>query len=345
MHIQTIDTLGPPQPRPVTPLPLVRMDTIKMALEQSEKRLGSLEQKAIKLFKQGKVDLPPVPRVASLLISILNQSDTYTPLSAVDMLERRESNLTIWSEPTLQDCADLISIDPCLSATVLRDATSALHSRTRIRSLDQAILRLGLRETAEIALSLSTQALYDEQVKNAIKQVEVEHDILWRRAAIVARSARDISKLLNRGDPDLAYTSALFHGCGKALGLHLFAHLAEQNVQAKNLTTAQRSAAAGRVRSVITAHYLLSEGLPHDIINTCLDVDAPYETEISDSTNVIRITLSLVNTLLKDGHEPPRNQERAFYAAKDLGMSRRQLMSIRKLVFKNKKHINGINGN
>lgn len=345
MNVQQIETIPPPEPRQATPSPLLRIETLRLSLEQSEKRLGTLEQKAINLFKQGKVDLPPVPRVASLLISILNQSDTFTPLSAVEMMERRDSKLSLWSEPTLQDCADLISIDPCLSATVLRYATSALHSRTRIKSLDQAILRLGLRETAEIALSLSTQALYDEQIQKAVKEVRAEHDLLWRRSAIVARSARDISKTLKRGDADLAYTSALFHGCGKALGLHLFAHLAEQNVQAKNLTYAQRSMAAGRVRSVITAHYLLSEGLPQDIITTCLDVDAPYEVDVSDSTNVIRVTLSLVNTLLKDGHEPPRNQERAFYAAKELGMSRKQLMQIRNIVFQNKKHISSINGN
>jgi HD-like signal output (HDOD) protein len=338
-------TLRPPKPRQATPLPLMRIESIKAALQKSEKRLEPLEQKAIRLFKQGKVDLPPVPRVASLLISILNQADAITPLSAVELVERQESSLTIWSEPTLQDCAELISIDPCLSATVLRYATSALHSRKRIRSLDQAILRLGLRETAEIALSLSTHALYDDQIRSAVKQVQVEHEVLWQRAAIVARSARDIAKLLKRGDPDLAYTSALFHGCGKALGLHLFAHLAEQNVQARNLSAEYRSMAAARIRSVITAHYLLAEGLPHEIITTCLDVDAPIDADVTDSTNVIRITLSLVNTLLKDGHEPPHNQERAYDAARTLGMSKKQLMQVRKLVFENQTHIKNIKGN
>jgi HD-like signal output (HDOD) protein len=326
-------------------LPLAQLELLNFALEESEKRLSPLEQKAIALFKKGKVDLPPIPRVASLLVSILNQSETYMPLSAVEMLERREASLTIWSEPSLQDCADLISLDPCLSATVLRYATSALQHQDRIRSLDQAILRLGLRETAEIALSLSTQALYDEQVRGTMKQVQEEHEHLWQRGAIVARSVRDIAKLLKKGDPDIAYSSALFHGCGKALGLHLFAHLAEQNVEARNLNLDERSAAAGRIRSVITAYYLLNEGLPPDIITTCLNVDAPIDKKVCESTKIIRVTLSLVNTLLKDGHEPRLNQQRAFHAAKALGMNKSQLGLIRKIVFRNQKHISEIRGN
>ena len=140
------------------------------------------------------MDLPPVPRVANLLIGILNKSTKQPTTSSVELLERPSPNTAVWSEPTLKDCANLISLDPSLSATVLRYATSALHARTRIKSLDQAILRLGLRETAEIALSLSTRFLYDPQVIAAIREVGIQHEELWQRTAIVARSARDISR-------------------------------------------------------------------------------------------------------------------------------------------------------
>jgi len=334
-----------PAPRAATPLPLVQTEILKLALSQSEKRLNLLEQKAIRMYQKRKVDLPPIPRVASLLVSILHQGADFANLSAVEMFERQEANCKIWSEPSLKDCADLISMDACLTTTVLRYATSALHSRERIRSLDQAIMRLGLKETAEIALSLSTHALYDEQVQAAMHEVHTKHETLWQRAAIVARSARDVAKLLGRGDADLVYTSALFHGSGKALGLHLMSNLAEHNIQAQKLSPEARSLAAARMRSVLIAQYLMDEGMPQDIINTCLDVDAPISAEASDSTKIIRLTLSLVNTLLKDGHEPPNNQERAFEAAKALGMNKQQLKQIQKIVATNKKHIENIRGN
>lgn len=338
----TSASVAPPLPREATPLPVVRAEILKLNLNQREKQLSNLEQKAIRLLRTGKVDLPPVPRVANLLIGILNKSTEQPTTSSVELLERPSPHTAVWSEPTLKDCANLISLDPSLSATVLRYATSALHARTRIKSLDQAILRLGLRETAEIALSLSTRFLYDPQVIAAVREVGIQHEELWRRTAIVARSARDISKLLECGDPDLVYTSALFHSSGQALGLYLFAHLANQNVSVQKLTKQERAQSATQIRSVVTATYLLSEGLPHDIVDTCLEIDSGPDIQVSDSARVIRIALSLVHTLLRDGMELPLNEERAFQAALNLGMTRKQLNAVRRIVLENRHHVMSI---
>ncbi|MEE2901510.1 MAG: HDOD domain-containing protein [Myxococcota bacterium] len=338
MQVNTA-SVAPPEPREPTPLPVVRAEILKLNLNQREKQLSMLEQKAIRLLRTDKIDLPPVPRVANLLVGILNNTTQQTSMKSPELLERPSANTAVWSEPTLKDCANLISLDASLSATVLRYATSALHARTRIKSLDQAILRLGLRETAEIALSLSTRFLYDPQVIAAINDVGMEHEKLWERTAIVARSARDISKLLGFGDPDLVYTSALFHSSGHALALYLFAHLANQNVTVQKLSNLERAQCAAKIRSVVTATYLLSEGLPHDIVDTCLEIDSPPDIQISDSARVIRIALSLVHTLLKDGMEMPLNEERAFQAARNLGMTRKQLQAIHRIVLENQRHV------
>jgi len=144
---------------------------------------------------------------------------------------------------------------------------------------------------------------------------------------------------LECGDPDLVYTSALFHSSGQALGLYLFAHLANQNVSVQKLTKQERAQSATQIRSVVTATYLLSEGLPHDIVDTCLEIDSGPDVQISDSARVIRIALSLVHTLLKDGMELPLNEERAFQAALNLGMTRKQLNAIRRIVLENRHHV------
>lgn len=109
--------------------------------------------------------------------------------------------------------AELIALDPALSARVLRLSNSALFaSRRRSENLQQAINKLGLHPTLQLALGFSL--LTDLRGGSP---PHAEHEQIWRRSLIAAMACRALGEALGVNKPDELLLAGLIQDIGSLL--------------------------------------------------------------------------------------------------------------------------------
>ena len=112
--------------------------------------------------------------------------------------------------------AAMLHEDPALAGHVLRLANSALYSAsTQIRSLQQAVSRLGRRTLQEIITTIALRS----RVFGATRHAEAVRQ-LWRHSIATAGFARGIARGLNR-HTEGAFLWGLMHDCGRVVLLGL----------------------------------------------------------------------------------------------------------------------------
>jgi HD-like signal output (HDOD) protein len=125
--------------------------------------------------------------------------------------------LTRQPQVHLSDVRQVLERDTLLAAKVLQLAQSALYSRgSPIRSLDEAISRLGLRTLEELFL----QTVLSMRVFRA-SGYEAPMAELMRHSMLTAHVARNACRLTSIPD-EFAFMCGLLHDVGMAAGLILF---------------------------------------------------------------------------------------------------------------------------
>jgi HD-like signal output (HDOD) protein len=157
-------------------------------------------------------DLPPAPRILHALQREMAHEDT-----------------------TLESVADIIKLEPGLSARVVRMANSThFGGRTRVDTIMEAIQRVGLIGVQELV----TFAVASQLVGRPLATYDINAQNLWFRAVACALAAAGLAEHseIDRAD---AYTAGLMHGLG--------------------LVVIDRHATQHRMKRVIP-----SAGYPHD---------------------------------------------------------------------------------
>ncbi len=123
---------------------------------------------------------------------------------------------TALQNPTQNICdlGEIIAMDPVLTAKVLRAANSAYYGLTRtVRSVDDAIIRLGFEDIFSIAAAAKAKELFA-----ATEQWDGFGENLWSHAIATAVFARTLArKIVARRVEDAYYTAALLHDFGKLM--------------------------------------------------------------------------------------------------------------------------------
>lgn len=134
-------------------------------------------------------DLPPMPKVAQKILSIVSNPET-----------------------SARDLQKLISSDQALAAKILKISNSALFSLMReISSLSHAIMILGFSTIKSIVLTSSAQAIFKGS-KQSLKD-----KILWEHSVFVAIASRILSEKRYPSLKESAFTGGLLHDIGKAI--------------------------------------------------------------------------------------------------------------------------------
>ena len=112
------------------------------------------------------------------------------------------------------DLGEIISMDPVLTAKVLKAANSAYYGLSRtVRSVDDAIIRLGFEEIFSVAAAAKAREMFA-----ATNQWEGFGDAIWSHALATAVFARTLArKIVARRVEDAYYTAALLHDFGKLM--------------------------------------------------------------------------------------------------------------------------------
>lgn len=279
-------------------------------IAQRRESASEIESAALDLYLSGKVKLPAIPKVAAKL---------------VPMLSRKNADVG--------ECVKLIEIERVLATAMLRCANSAAFFRgVATTNIRDAVMRIGLKGAAALALSLSTTALYDVRVKKALKFIGSDYESQWRRSVLVAHAARDISQTLSRGSPELAFTGGLFRNVGDSLAAFTLASLGVSDPTVADLNLEDRMKMVGRLRAVLMAEYIVRESLPDSLGDLCLEVDLPLEREAGETTLIVRLTLGLTTPA---DLEPTAKQEylrRGLSAAKTMGFDKSMLDAVKEVV-------------
>ena len=130
--------------------------------------------------------LPPFPRAVTRFIALLSQDDAGAG-----------------------QLADVVGMDPALSAAILRLVNSAGYATgTRIDSVTQAILRVGTERLKALAYTIGVGAY----MKGARRQKA--HHLCWQHSIACAFLAQEIAAAFGT-DRDRAYTAGLLHDVGR----------------------------------------------------------------------------------------------------------------------------------
>ena len=110
----------------------------------------------------------------------------------------------------LGEVADVISLDPALSAKLLRMANSPLYAKQRkIENLRQAITLFGLEGTLNIALSFSLVSNESDANHSGL-----DYNMYWRRSLAAAIFCQEIARKLGSCSKENAFLAGLLQDIG-----------------------------------------------------------------------------------------------------------------------------------
>ncbi len=122
--------------------------------------------------------------------------------------------LALVSDPdfSFEQLMDIVSLDPGITAAVLRMCNSAYFGLSHpVGSLQQALTYLGSENIVDIVMSNEVVGFY----KKAQEGYVMERGELWRHSMATALLSREIGKEMGFEDLSTLFTAALLHDIGK----------------------------------------------------------------------------------------------------------------------------------
>ncbi|GAB4353337.1 MAG: HDOD domain-containing protein [Gammaproteobacteria bacterium] len=135
-------------------------------------------------------DLVSPPQVHFALLEVLNNPDS-----------------------TTQEMADVISVDPALTARLLRIVNSPYYGMSRrIDTISRAVAIVGTNELFNLAVAVSATTVF-ARLPSAL----VNMDTFWRHSVFTAMLARELAKLCSVLHPERLFVAGILHDVGSLL--------------------------------------------------------------------------------------------------------------------------------
>lgn len=126
-------------------------------------------------------------------------------------------------DPDAQVCelSEVISRDPTLTSKILQLVNSAFYGRpSQITTINRAVIIMGFQAVRSAALAVS---VFDQFGKLDAASDVFDLNQFWRHSIGVSCLAKQLSMVLNVGEPEDAYVAGLLHDVGKLVMLQYFA--------------------------------------------------------------------------------------------------------------------------
>jgi putative nucleotidyltransferase with HDIG domain len=161
---------------------------------EQKQTLESIVRDIIAAFKEGKLSLPVLPEVLQHIQKVLFDPNT-----------------------SLEDAASVIRGDVKISTSLIALANSPYYRRIqKVESVEQAVSRLGFKETSKLATLIANKSLY----KCDKKRYKVLMIQCWKHGLACAYLAHFLARQLRLQDSEEYFTMGLIHDIGKGLLLH-----------------------------------------------------------------------------------------------------------------------------
>jgi putative nucleotidyltransferase with HDIG domain len=188
----------------------------------------------------------------------------------------------------------ILGQDPGLMANILRLANSAYFGMpSKVGSIKQAVLRLGLKRLVQIVIASCVSAIMDKPVTG----YDLPPGDLWHHSVGVTVAAEGLMKELNIKTSEEIFTAALLHDVGKLV----VGEFIDNNIRQIEDSTSQgisfakaESKVLGTNHADIGAQILNRWSLPPVIVNA---VRWHHSPESADSTDMMLDIIHVANVL------------------------------------------------
>ncbi|MDY6824096.1 MAG: HDOD domain-containing protein [Thermodesulfobacteriota bacterium] len=158
---------------------------------ESSKSVWEIVNTLVQEMKQGKLELPVLPQVVSHIQEALADPDI-----------------------SLDKIARTVEKDAAISARLMAIANTSYYARAKkAKTVKEAILRLGEKETSHIVIAVANRSLFRTRSPQFKKLME--H--LWRHSLATAHSARMIADQLEFKNSEKPFFMGLLHDIGKTI--------------------------------------------------------------------------------------------------------------------------------
>ncbi len=142
--------------------------------------------------------------------SLLLTLKTCTNLPSPPAVATQIIELSSCPTSSLGDVAEVVSVDPALSAKLLRMANSPLYTKQRkVENLRQAIILFGIDGTLNIALSFSLKHSVHDDGNSGL-----DYSIYWKRSLATAMLSQEIIQKVGGDSNDSAFLSGILQDIG-----------------------------------------------------------------------------------------------------------------------------------
>lgn len=204
--------------------------------------------------------------------------------------------------PTADDLAAAIEREPVIALRLVSIANSpAYRGMKDIRSVRQAIPRLGLRETMNLVVAIAHKSLYE----TASPHYRALMEKLWGHALATAWAAKAIARRLNMPDADALFLLGLTHDIGKTFLLRAFSEEeAVKTVDLKLVLTVVQEAHLG-VGQLLLKRWGFDESFLRAVsLHEKNDLDAAVSREAL-VVNLANFLTRAIGCSLLEGESPP----------------------------------------
>ncbi|QJW94321.1 HDOD domain-containing protein [Frigoriglobus tundricola] len=229
------------------------------------------------LHREPRAPRPDATAFRQTALADLDRVDTYPTLSDTAL---RVMGMVNNSNVSVAEVSGIVRRDGVLVARVLRAANSCtIRGRTAINDVQQAVLRMGLQECANLLAAAGVRAVYAA----CAPAVRARCDALLRHSLFVGRLAAGFSRSAGVGSPGPAFTAGLLHDIGRVVLCVKCNGVTDPDVvpvrETDGTIDAER-AAFGIDHCAIGYQFATRNGMPENVVRVTLNHHRPDEEHI-----------------------------------------------------------------
>jgi HD-like signal output (HDOD) protein len=139
-------------------------------------------------------------------------------------LATRVLDLAERPEPDTRELVEVIAHDPAIGARLLKIANSPFYGGAReIETVRAAVVRLGFRQVAEVAVAAAAESLFDIKVRTELASCQAIARRLFHDSLVAGMSASWLARRVKLGSEPRAFMAGLLHDIGKPTALRALA--------------------------------------------------------------------------------------------------------------------------
>ena len=186
--------------------------------------LNARVQSCLLVDNRGAVKSSTQPNVPDIIIDLADRlkNDKIKFPIMPDIAIKIDNLLKENKDTSISEICEIIKSDPAVTMRLISISNSTYYrGSVSIKNLEEAITRIGLKDTQNYLLLLTTRTLFDSDTPPFNKLL----DSLWIHSLATAEAARLLGKLLKYPDLNHLFTLGMLHDMGKLLLLQVLFEL------------------------------------------------------------------------------------------------------------------------